>query len=102
MALNYLVHQLVMAIAKMETTMLLATMMVVTVVHLISTQNTAQNAFAISWRLVLLAFILWLQMDIAKMKPTMVPAIMMGLIVVEQMSLRNIVWNVLATVRIFA
>ena len=77
MELNCLVHQLVMAIAKMETTMVPATMMVVTVVHIASTQNNALNAFAISWRLVLLVFILWLEMDIAKMKPTMLNVTMM-------------------------
>ena len=80
--MTFLVHQLAMDTAKMETTMVPATMMVVTVVHIASTQNNALNAFAISWRLVLLAFILWLEMDIAKMKPTMVPVTMMGVTVV--------------------
>ena len=97
--MGFLVHQLVMDIAKMETTMVPATMMVVTVVYLISTQNNALNAFAITMRHVQLELlILWLEMDIAKMKPTMLIAIMMGLIVVEQMSLRNIVWNVVVIV----
>ena len=57
--------------AMMKPTMLNATMMVETVVYLVSTQNNALNAFAISRRLVLLAFILWLEMGIAKMKSTM-------------------------------
>ena len=46
MELNCLVHQLVMAIAKMETTMVPVTMMVVTVVELVlSTQNIVQNVY---------------------------------------------------------
>ena len=43
MALDYLVHQLVMAIAKMETTMLNANMMGLIVVEQMSIQNIAWN-----------------------------------------------------------
>ena len=84
--LELLILWLEMDIAKMKPTMLNATMMVVTVVHLISTQNNALNAFAISWRLVLLAFILWLEMDIAKMKPTMLNAAMMVVTAVSMLT----------------
>ena len=68
-------------------------MIVATAVHLISTQNNALNAFAISWRLVLLAFILWLEMDFAKMKPTMLNATMMVVTVVELVSILNTAQN---------
>ena len=94
MALNYQVHQLVMAIAKMETTMVPATMMVVTVVYLVSTQNNALTAFAITRRHVQLELlILWLEMDIAKMKPTMLNATMMVVIVVALVLILNIAQN---------
>ena len=94
MVLNCLVHQLVMAIAKMETTMVPATMMVVTVVHLISTQNNALNAFAIIRRHVQLELlILWLEMDIAKMKPTMLNVTMMVVTVVDLVLLLNTAQN---------
>ena len=86
----------------MKQTMLIATLMVVTVVELVSTLNTAQNANVLEEKLVMVLIILWLEMDIAKMKPTMLNAIMMDLIVVEQLSLRKIVWNVLATVCVSA
>ena len=101
MAMNCLVHQLVMDIAKMETTMVPAAMMVVTVVHLISTQNNALNAFAIIRRHVQLELlILWLEMDIAKMKPTMLNVTTMVVTAVEilliQMYAQNVhVWEVL-------
>ena len=43
MAVGFLVHQLVMDIAKMETTMVPATMMVVTVVEIVLILNNAQS-----------------------------------------------------------
>ena len=48
MAMGFLVHQLVMAIAKMETTMVPATMMVVTVVYSVQAQIIVHNAYVIS------------------------------------------------------
>ena len=88
------VHQLVMVIAKMETTMVPATMMVVTVVELVLLLNTARNANVLEEKLAMM-FLMLLEMVIVMMQPTMLNATMMGLIVVEQMSLQSIVWNVL-------
>ena len=70
-------------------------MMVVTVVYLKPTQNSALNAFAITRRLVQLELlILWLEMDIAKMKPTMLSATMMVVTVVELVLILNTAQNV--------
>ena len=74
-------------------------MMVVIVVYLISNQTNALNAIAISGRLVLLVFILWLEMDIAKMKPTMLNATMMVVTVVHLISTQNNALNAFAIIR---
>ena len=75
---------LAMDIVMMKLILPTATMMVVIVVYLLSTQTSALNAFAITRRLVQLELlILWLEMDIAKMKLTMLPVTMMGVTVVE-------------------
>ena len=84
MALNCLVHQLVMAIAKMETTKVPATMMVVTVVDLVLILNTAQNANVLEEKLAMMFLMHLLEMAIVMMKPTMLSATMMVGTVVDQ------------------
>ena len=84
--MGFLVHQLVMDIAKMETTMVPATMMAVTVVELVLILNIAQNANVLEEKLEMLFLMHWLEMDIAKMKPTMLIATMMVVTVVQMLT----------------
>ena len=72
-----------MVSVMMKPTTLIVTLMVVTVVDLVSIQNTAQNANVLEEKLAMMFLMHWLEMDIAKMKPTMLIATMMVVTVVD-------------------
>ena len=93
------IQVLAMAIATMNSIMQTATMMVVTVVDLVSTLNTAQNVNVLEEKLAILFLMHWLEMDIAKMKPTMLIAAMMVVTVVHLISTQNNALNAFAITR---
>ena len=73
----------------MKPTTLTATMMVVTVVDLVQSQNTARNANALVAKMAMGLLVPQLVMDIAKMKPTTLTATMMVVTVVDLVYSQN-------------
>ena len=78
-----MLYWLAMDFVMMKPTTLTATMMVVTVVDLVLSQNTAQNANALVELMAMGFLVHQLVMATAKMETTMVPATMMVVTVVD-------------------